>query len=102
MNKIYEKDTKKEDVDTGEMINAKTIKLDEYDSNITIEEGGEYNIEGSFNHSILVDSTDKVILNLNNVSINSDITASIGNAALFMNLVTIIPQICPESSQPPC
>ena len=73
------KDTKKEDVDTGEMINVKTIKLDEYDTNITIEEGGEYNIEGSFNHSILVDSENKVILNLNNVSINSDITAAIGN-----------------------
>ena len=81
MEEEVEKDTKKEDVDTGEMINSKTIKLDEYDSNITIEEGGEYNIEGTFNHSILVDSSDKVILNLNNVSINSDITAAIGNIA---------------------
>lgn len=90
MEEEVEKDTKKEDVDTGEMINAKTIKLDEYDSNITIEEGGEYNIEGSFNHSILVDSTDKVILNLNNVSINSDITATIGNKGtgeMVINLV---------------
>ena len=42
MEEVIEKDTKKEDVDTGEMINEKTIKLDEYDSNITIEEGGEY------------------------------------------------------------
>ena len=90
MEQEVEKDTKKEDVDTGEMINAKTIKLDEYDSNITIEEGGEYNIEGSFNHSILVDSSDKVILNLNNVSINSDITAAIGNKGtgeMVINLV---------------
>jgi len=90
MEEEVEKDTKKEDVDTGEMINAKTIKLDEYDSNITIEEGGEYNIEGSFNHSILVDSTDKVVLNLNNVSINSDITAAIGNKGtgeMVINLV---------------
>ena len=90
MEEEVEKDTKKEDVDTGEMINAKTIKLDEYDSNITIEDGGEYNIEGSFNHSILVDSTGKVILNLNNVSINSDITAAIGNKGtgeMVINLV---------------
>ena len=90
MEEEVEKDTKKEDVDTGEMINAKTIKLDEYDSNITIEEGGEYNIEGSFNHSILVDSADKVVLNLNNVSINSDITAAIGNKGtgeMVINLV---------------
>jgi len=90
MEEEVEKDTKKEDVDTGEMINAKTIKLDEYDSNITIEEGGEYNIEGSFNHSILVDSSNKVILNLNSVSINSDITAAIGNKGtgeMVINLV---------------
>ena len=90
MEEEVEKDTKKEDVDTGEMINAKTIKLDEYDSNITIEEGGEYNIEGSFNHSILVDSEDRVILNLNNVSINSNITAAIGNKGtgeMVINLV---------------
>ncbi len=73
------KDTKKEDVDAGKKVNAKTIKLDEYDSNITIEEGGEYNIEGSFKHSILVDSEDKVTLNLNNVNIASGITAAIGN-----------------------
>lgn len=84
------KDTKKEDVDIGKTINAKTIKLNEYNSNITIEEGGEYNIEGSFNHSILVDSENKVILNLNNVSINSDITAAIGNKGtgeMVINLV---------------
>ena len=90
MEEEVEKETKKEDVDTGKKINAKTIKLDEYDSNITIEEGGEYNIEGSFKHSILVDSSDKVILNLNNVSINSDITAAIGNKGtgeMVINLV---------------
>ena len=90
MEEEVEKDTKKEDVDTGKKINAKIIKLDEYNSNITIEEGGEYNIEGSFNHSVLVDSTDKVILNLNNVSINSDITAAIGNKGtgeMVINLV---------------
>ena len=84
------KDTKKEDVDTGKKVSAKTIKLDEYDSNITIEEGGEYNIEGSFNHSILVDSASKVILNLNNVNITSDITAAIGNKGtgeMVINLV---------------
>ncbi len=84
------KDTKKEDVDTGKKVNAKTIKLDEYDSNITIEEGGEYYIEGSFNHSILVDSENKVILNLNNVNITSDITAAIGNKGtgeMVINLV---------------
>lgn len=90
MEEEVEKDTKKEDVDTGKMINAKTIKLDEYDSNITIEEGGEYDIEGSFSHSILVDSSNKVILNLNNVTINSDITAAIGNKGtgeVVINLV---------------
>lgn len=73
------KETSKDNVDIGKIVNTKNIKLDEYDSNITIDKGGEYNIEGEFNHSIVVDSTEKVTLNLNNVLINSDITAAIGN-----------------------
>lgn len=85
-----EKETSEEDVDSGIEVNVKDIKLDEYDSNITISESGEYNISGSFNHSILVDAEDKVILNLNNVNINSDITAAIankGNGEMVINIV---------------
>ncbi len=73
------KETSKDDVEVGKKVNTEIIKLNQYDSNITIDKAGEYTIEGSFNHSVIVDSTEKVILNLNNVSINSNITAAIGN-----------------------
>ena len=73
------KETSKDDVEIGKKVNTEIIKLNQYDRNITIDKAGEYTIEGSFNHSVIVDSTEKVILNLNNVSINSNITAAIGN-----------------------
>ena len=74
-----EKETTKDDVDDGNTINEENINLNNYESNINITKGGEYNISGSFNYSLIVNSTEKVILNLNNVSINSEITASIAN-----------------------
>ena len=74
-----EKETTKDDVDNGNTINEENINLNNYESNINITKGGEYNISGSFNYSLIVNSTEKVILNLNNVSINSEITASIAN-----------------------
>ena len=74
-----EKETTKDDVDNGNTINEENINLNNYESNINITKGGEYNISGSFNYSLIVNSTEKVILNLKNVSINSEITASIAN-----------------------
>ena len=74
-----EKETTKDDVDNGDTINEENINLNSYKSNINITKGGEYNISGSFNYSLIVNSTEKVILNLNNVTINSEITASIAN-----------------------
>lgn len=74
-----EKETLKDDVDNGDTINEENINLNNYESNISITKGGEYNISGSFNYSLIVNSTEKVILNLNNVTINSEITASIAN-----------------------
>ena len=73
------KDTKKEDVDSGSSVNEENINLSEHDSNININEGGEYNVTGKFNNSLIIDTTEKVVLNLNNVTINSDITAAIAN-----------------------
>ena len=84
------KDTKKEDVDVGEKVEIDNINLSEYNSNINISEGGEYNISGEFKHSIIVDSTEKVKLNLNNVTIDSQITAAIANKSngeLIINLM---------------
>ena len=74
-----EKETTKDDVDNGNTINEENINLNNYESNINITKGGEYNISGSFNYSLIVNSPEKVILNLNNVTINSEITASIAN-----------------------
>lgn len=84
------KDTKKEDVDTGDKVEANNINLSEHNTNINISEGGEYNITGEFKNSVIVDSTEKVILNLNNVTIDSQITAAIANknsGELVINLV---------------
>ena len=74
-----EKETSKDDVDNGDTINEENINLNNYESNINIAKGGEYNISGSFNYSLIVNSPEKVILNLNNVTINSELTASIAN-----------------------
>ena len=90
MEEEVEKDTKKEDVDSGNKVEANTINLSEHTTNINISTGGEYNITGEFENSIIVDSTDKVILNLNNVTIDSQITAAIANknsGELVINLV---------------
>ncbi|MBQ7140669.1 MAG: carbohydrate-binding domain-containing protein [Bacilli bacterium] len=73
------KETTKDDVDNGDTINEENINLNNYKSNINITKGGEYNISGSFNYSLIINSKEKVILNLNNVTINSEITASIAN-----------------------
>ena len=73
------KDTKKEDVDSGSKVEANSINLNEYNSNINISNGGEYNLTGEFKYSVIVDTTEKVTLNLNNVTIDSQITAAIAN-----------------------
>ena len=90
MEEETEKETKKEDVDSGNKVEINNINLSEHQTNINISKGGEYNITGEFENSIIVDSTDKVILNLNNVTIDSKITAAIANknsGELVINLV---------------
>lgn len=90
MEEEVEKDTKKEDVDSGNKVEANSINLNEHTTNINISEAGEYNITGEFKNSIIVDSADKVILNLNNVTIDSQITAAIANknsGELVINLL---------------
>ena len=85
-----EKETSKDNVDKGENINHKEINLNNYNSNINITKGGEYTIKGTFEHSVLIDSKEKVILNLNNVNINSKTNsaiANINNGELVINIV---------------
>lgn len=85
-----EKDTKKEDIDNGESITNKNINLSNYNSNININNGGEYTLTGEFNYSVIINTEDNVILNLDNVSINSSDTAAIANISsgdLVINLL---------------
>lgn len=94
------KETKKEDVDTGSKVEANNINLNEYSSNINIDKAGEYNITGEFKNSIIVDSTEKVTLNLNNVTIDSTITAAIANinsGELVINLLENTTNILKDS-----
>jgi len=84
------KDTNKEDVSKGNIVTTSTIDLSQYHSNITLKEAKEYTITGSFEYSILVDSEEEVILNLNNVTIQNKTTAAIiniNNTPLIINLL---------------
>ncbi len=90
MEENKEKEIKKEDVSSGIVVSNSNINLNDYNSNVSINSGGEYNINGQFNNSLIIDTKDKVILNLNGVQINSDITAAIANinsGELIINLV---------------
>lgn len=74
-----EKETKADDVETGQEVTSSKINLDQYNSNITITKSGEYTLEGTFKYSVLVNTESDVTLILNGVDIQSDITAAIAN-----------------------
>ncbi len=76
-----EKITKKEDVVEGIKTVSHDIDLNDYDSNVTIGEAGEYILEGNFEHTVLIDADGEVILRLNGVSIKNDTTAAIVNTS---------------------
>lgn len=75
------------EVDRGENVNTKEINLNNYNTNITINKSGEYTLTGSIKHSVLVDTDGEVVLNLNNVTIESTDTAAIAN--IGTNKITI-------------
>ena len=85
-----EKETNISNIDKGKVVTQSKINLNDYNTNITIKEKGEYEITGTFTHSIFIDSKEEVILNLNNVNIESTNTAAIGNISennLVINLL---------------
>ena len=89
-NEQTEKTTFAKDIEEGNVIIEKNINLSDYTSNITIKDGGEYNLIGNFEYSVLINSKEKVILNLNNVNIKNELTATIANIStneLEINLV---------------
>ncbi|MGM9877254.1 MAG: carbohydrate-binding domain-containing protein [Bacilli bacterium] len=89
MEEDIEKEIKKEDIDKGVNVNVKNINLADYDTNINITEAGEYTITGSFEHSILVDSEEKIVLNLDNVNIDSKINSAIANINVGQLVINI-------------
>lgn len=74
-----EKDTKADDVEQGESINKKDINLNEYTTNVTITESGEYTVNGEFEHTLLINAKEDVTLILNGVTIKNNTTAAIAN-----------------------
>lgn len=85
-----QKETLAEDVESGKDVIENNIDLSEYNSNITITNGGEYTLTGKFNYSVLIDSNEEVILNLDNVTIENELTATIANIStnpLTINLL---------------
>ena len=84
------KEIELEDIDQGVIVNQSNINLLNYNSNITITEGGEYILSGRFSNSVLVKSNEKVTLKLDNVYIESGIAsaiANIGKGDLVVNIL---------------
>ena len=84
-----QKDTLADDVDGGNSVTEKNINLNNYNSNFTITEVGEYTLTGEFENTILVDTKDEVTLILNGVKVENQITAAIvnkGTGSLTINL----------------
>ena len=74
-----EKETTAESIETGAIVTEKDIDLSDYSSNITIEDAGEYTLTGEFNNTLFINAKETVTLNLNNVTVKNDITATIAN-----------------------
>jgi hypothetical protein len=76
---VEEEKSEKEDVDlNGNDVHTSFIRLDEYNENILINEGGTYTLTGSLEHSVIIDAENQdVILVFNGVTIKSDQTAAI-------------------------
>lgn len=88
--KTIEKEVTAESVESGVIVTDNLINLNNYSSNITIEEAGEYTLTGEFNNTILINSEGIVTLNFNNISIKNNVTATIANITtndLIINLL---------------
>lgn len=78
-NSFVEEDEEYDEIDYGVVVEEEMIDLSQYNSNITLKGAEEYTLTGEFNHSVFVDSKEKVTVKLNNVIINSKDTAAIAN-----------------------
>lgn len=64
-------------LDKSNIIKEKNVNLSDKNRDITITEGGNYTLSGTFSNSIIIDTKDEVELILDNVEINSSKTATI-------------------------
>ncbi len=74
-----EKETKASDIDNGQEVTENNIDLSKYNSNITITKAGEYTLKGELKNAVLVNAKGNVTLTLDDVNIESTITAAIAN-----------------------
>ncbi len=74
-----EEEEEYDEIDYGVVVKEEMVDLNQYDSNITLKGSKEYTLTGEFNHSVFIDSKDKVTVRLNNVTISSNATAAIAN-----------------------
>lgn len=56
----------------AKVVNGNKINLDEYSENIEINNGGSYDINGSFSGVIVISAKDEVNINLSNVNITNE------------------------------
>ena len=60
----------KKDLD-GKVVKTSEINLDDYQENIILNSKKEYTLSGNFRNTIIIDSKEDVVLNLNNVRIET-------------------------------
>ena len=90
MEETTQKETTADSIDEGEIVTEENIDLSNYSSNITIKNAGTYTLTGEFDYAVLINADDEVILNLNDVTIQSNSTAAIANIStndLTINLL---------------
>lgn len=75
--KINRKKVVKFELDLSNVVDSTNIDLTNYNNNIVIEKAGEYNFSGSFNKSIIVNSSGDVILNFKDVVVSNKETAAL-------------------------
>lgn len=90
MDEEVERVTKAEDVKANISTSENDIDLSKMEENLSIDKAGTYNISGEFKHALIINADGEVILNLNNITIENDITSAIVNTSknpLVINLV---------------
>ena len=90
MDEEVERVTRAEDVKANITTSENDIDLSKMEENLSIDKAGTYNISGEFKHALIINADGEVVFNLNNITIENDITSAIINTSknpLVINLV---------------